>query len=86
MLATGALPVTGARSVYGPVARYIFDLADWDNSRWIVLHGASGAAGHPHYQDQNPLWAQGEMVPMAYSRASVDAHAASITKCSKASA
>lgn len=86
VLATGALPATGARSIYGPVARYVFDLADWDNSRWIVLHGASGAAGHAHYQDQNALWAQGDMVPMPYSRAAVDAHAASVTMYTQASA
>ncbi len=86
VLATGALPATGARSVYGPVARYVFDLADWDNSRWIVLHGASGAAGHAHYQDQNPLWAKGEMVPMPYTRAAVDAHTASVTSCLQATA
>lgn len=82
VLATGAFPTSGTRSVYGPVARYVFDVADWDNSRWIVLHGASGQAGHAHYQDQNPLWAQGDMVPMPYTRAAVDAHAANVIACS----
>lgn len=77
VLATGGFPGFGTRSVYGPVARYVFDLADWDNSRWIVLHGASGHAGNPHYSDQNPLWAQGEMVPMPFSAAAVEAHAVS---------
>jgi len=85
VLATGALPATGTRSVYGPVARYVFDLADWDNSRWIVLHGASGMAGDPHYQDQNPLWAQGDMVPMPYTTAAVDAHAVRVITYRQAS-
>lgn len=75
VLATGGFPGSGTQSVYGPVARYIFDLADWDNSRWIVMHGTSGHAGSSHYSDQNPLWARGEMVPMAYSPAAVAAHA-----------
>ena len=75
VLATGGFPGFGTRSVYGPVARYIFDLADWDNSRWIVLHGTSGRPGDRHYSDQNPLWAQGELVPMPYSSAAVEAHA-----------
>ncbi len=77
VLATGGFPAQGTRSVYGPVARYVFDLADWDNSRWIVLHGASGHPGDPHYSDQNPLWARGEMIPMPYTAAAVEAHAAS---------
>lgn len=79
VLATGAFPAFGTRSVYGPVARYVFDLADWDNSRWIVLHGASGRPGDHHYQDQHPLWAQGELVPMPFTEAAVEAHAA--TRC-----
>ncbi|MGR3425054.1 MAG: penicillin acylase family protein [Sagittula sp.] len=79
VLATGGFPGSGTRSVYGPVARYIFDLADWDNSRWVVMHGNSGHADSPHYSDQNPLWARGEMVPMAYSPAAVAAHATSRT-------
>ena len=79
VLATGGFPGSGTGSVYGPVSRYIFDLSDWDNSRWIVMHGTSGHAGDPHYSDQNPLWARGEMVPMAYSAAAVAAHAATRT-------
>ncbi|WP_088623461.1 penicillin acylase family protein [Oceanicola sp. 22II-s10i] len=77
VLATGGMPGTGTRSVYGPVARYVFDLSDWDNSRWIVFHGTSGHAGDPHYSDQNALWARGEMVPMTYTKAAVDAAAVS---------
>ena len=80
VLATGGFPGSGTRSVYGPVSRYVFDLANWDNSRWIVMHGSSGHAGTPHYSDQNPLWARGEMVPMSYSKAAVDAHAVSRTR------
>ncbi|MDF1794564.1 MAG: penicillin acylase family protein [Thalassobaculaceae bacterium] len=79
VLATGGFPGGGTVSVYGPVARYVFDLADWDNSRWIVMHGASGHAGTAHYEDQNPLWARGEMVPMAYSADAVAAHTATRT-------
>ncbi|WP_229737759.1 penicillin acylase family protein [Primorskyibacter flagellatus] len=77
VLATGGFPGTGTRSIYGPVARYVFDLADWDNSRWIVFHGSSGDAGSAHYSDQNPLWARGEFVPMPFSADAVEAHAVS---------
>ncbi|MGE0311460.1 MAG: penicillin acylase family protein [Lautropia sp.] len=77
--ATGAYPASGTHSVYGPIARYVFDLDDWDNSRWIVFHGVAGAAGHQHHGDQNPLWATGEMVPMHFSAAAVDAAARFVT-------
>lgn len=77
--ATGTTPMTGTTSVYGSIARYVYDLGNWDNSRWIVFHGASGRPGDPHYSDQNPLWARGELVPMAYTPAAVEAHAASRT-------
>ena len=47
----------------GPVARYVWDLADRDNSRWVVPLGASGAPG-PHQHDQTALWASGQLVPV----------------------
>ncbi len=48
------------------VARYVFDLSDWDNSRWIVPLGASGHPGSPHYLDQSPIWAGLKTKPMLY--------------------
>ena len=48
------------------VARYAFDLADWDNSRWAIPLGASGHPGSPHYHDQSEVWRQIQMVPMEY--------------------
>ena len=66
------------------VARYVFDLSDWDASRWIVPSGASGDPGSPHFADQRRRWAAGELVPMRYSRAAVDAGAESTTRLSPA--
>ena len=48
------------------VARYVFDLSDWDNSRWIVPLGSSGHPGSPHYADQAAIWANVELIPMLY--------------------
>ena len=48
------------------VARYVFDLSDWSNSRWIVPLGASGHPGSPHFADQAPIWAEVQLVPMLY--------------------
>jgi penicillin amidase len=54
--------VTGAS-----VARYVFDLADWDHGGWVVPLGASGECTSPHFADQRTAWAAGELVPMRYS-------------------
>ncbi len=49
------------------VARYVFDLADWDRSGWVVPLGASGEATSPHFADQQAVWARGELIPMPYT-------------------
>lgn len=49
------------------VARYIYDLSDWDNSRWIVPLGASGHPASPHFADQSSIWAGVDFIPMTYS-------------------
>ena len=49
------------------VARYVFDLGDWDTSTWVVPLGSSGHPASPHYADQTPLWQQVRMLPMLYS-------------------
>jgi len=59
------------------LARYVFDLADWDNSRWVVPLGASGHAGSAHYADQTPVWAQVDLIPMTYSWGAIEAGAES---------
>ena len=74
----GTAPETGERAVHGSVARYAFDLADWDNSGWVVPHGVSGVRGSGHDLDQRQAWLACELLPMAYSAeavASVTVHA-----------
>ena len=48
------------------IARYVFDISDWDNSRWIIPLGASGHPGSPHYADQAPIWGDVRLIPMLY--------------------
>lgn len=48
-------------------ARYVFDLSDWNNSRWIVPLGSSGNPGNPHYSDQSEQWANLELNEMLYA-------------------
>jgi penicillin G amidase len=62
---------------YTAVARYVFDLADWDRSRWVVALGASGHPASPHYADQAPLWAAGQLCDMVYSWSRIEAEAES---------
>jgi penicillin amidase len=65
--AVGLLPTSGTAATYGALARYAFDVGDWDNSLWAVFHGASGRPGSPHYADQNPAWSVCRMAPMRYT-------------------
>lgn len=70
--ASGIAP-PGLEAVTGSVNRYVFDLADWDQSRWIVPNGVSGDPGSSHWDDQLDDWASVRTRPMRYSDAAVDA-------------
>ena len=64
VLCTSAVPGLTDLSARGPAARYVWDLADREESRWVVPLGASGVPGSPHHRDQLPLWLRGELVPV----------------------
>lgn len=64
VLATSSVPGLTDLSSRGPSARYVWDLADRDNSLWIVPLGANGTPGHAHHRDQLPLWASGRLAPV----------------------
>ncbi|MEU6076733.1 penicillin acylase family protein [Micromonospora sp. NPDC047074] len=64
VLATSSVPGVSDACWRGPVARYVWHLADRAQSRWVVPFGASGRPGDPHFDDQLPLWAGGELVPV----------------------
>ncbi len=68
----------GAFTIAGTsLARYVFDTADWDNSRWIVPLGSSGHPGSSHYADQTPIWAAVNLIPMTYNWRHIQANAES---------
>jgi penicillin amidase len=56
-----------------PSMRMVVSLADLDDSRWVNLTGQSGHAFDRHYTDQTDLWARGETLPWAFTKAAVDA-------------
>ncbi|MER6384076.1 penicillin acylase family protein [Streptomyces sp. NPDC001250] len=64
VLCTSAVPGLTDRAARGPAARYVWDLADRDNSAWVVPFGADGVPGAPHHHDQLPLWSKGELAPV----------------------
>ncbi len=74
----GSYMPRGAFTIAGTsLARYVFDTADWDNSRWIVPLGSSGHPGSPHYADQTPVWAAVSLIPMTYDWSRIQADAES---------
>ncbi|GAA2171749.1 hypothetical protein GCM10009783_53840 [Glycomyces lechevalierae] len=63
VLATSCIPGATEDFSGGPAARWVWDLADREQSRWIVPFGTSGTPG-PHHRDQFPLWRDGELIPV----------------------
>ena len=57
------------------VARYAFDLADWDNSGWIVPLGSSAHPASLHYADQAIDWSEVRLRPMLYTWDRIEAEA-----------
>jgi len=55
-----------------PSMRLVIDLADYDESTWVNLTGASGHAFHPNYVDQAPLWQHQQTRPWRYTQAAVE--------------
>ncbi len=61
---TGSQPGLADECWRGSVARYVWDLADRDNSGWVVPLGASGDPRSPHHHDQLIRWADARLVPL----------------------
>ncbi|MFD4571514.1 penicillin acylase family protein [Streptomyces sp. NPDC058417] len=64
VLRTSSVPGWTDLAARGPAARYVWDLARREDSRWIVPLGAHGDPDHPHHHDQLPLWLRGELAPV----------------------
>ena len=81
----GDTPQAGSFSIANPfvmtgtsVARYVFDISNWDNSRWIVPLGSSGHPGSPHYSDQADKWSKVDTIRMDYSELVIESNAATV--------
>jgi penicillin amidase len=73
--ASSFVPGAGYAVTGTSVARYVFDLGDWNRSAWIVPLGASGHPGSPHFADQVQDWAAVRLRPMRYDWARIRAEA-----------
>ncbi len=62
----GFIPAAGYGVGATSVARYVFDLGDWERSAWVIPLGVSGHPGSRHYADQVTAWAEGRLLPMRY--------------------
>jgi len=61
--ASGWLAAHGV-SIRGPVARYVWDLADRDAGHWAVPLGADGGLDDPHRANQFDRWLDGTLLPL----------------------
>ena len=73
--AASYFPTVSFAAQWGSVARYAFDLDDWDRSRWVIPLGASGEPRSPHFADQQEAWREGRLLMAPYTRAAVEAAA-----------
>jgi penicillin amidase len=64
VLSTSSVPGLTDLSARGSAARYVWDLAERDNSLWVVPFGADGVPGTAHHRDQLPLWLKGDLAPV----------------------
>jgi len=69
--ASSYIPTDGLRTVSASVARYAFDLADWDRSSWVVPLGAAGEPSRGHAHDQQEAWRAGRLLPAPFSSRAV---------------
>ena len=66
------------RTTWGVSYRQIIDLADLKNSVCILNSGQSGHPFSKHYDDQIPLWLNGDYRPMLFYPEDIEANVAAV--------
>ena len=65
----------GFDAVVVPSWRHVVDLSNVDGARAVLSTGQSGNPASPHWNDQSPLWAAGELRPCPLTRPAVESAA-----------
>jgi len=78
-MARGVSPARNFNVMHGASYLLVADVGAWDNSRVLLLPGQSADPRSPHYHDWYEHWLTGNMQPLWFSKAAVDAHAVSHT-------
>jgi penicillin G amidase len=65
----------GFDAVVVPSWRQVVDLSNVDATLAVLCTGQSGNPASPHWSDQTPLWAAGELRPCPFTRPAVEAAA-----------
>jgi penicillin G amidase len=68
------------RLTSGASFRMVLDVGNWDASRAINTPGESGNPFSPHYRDLAPLWANGQYVPLLYSKPAIENAASEVVR------
>jgi penicillin G amidase len=63
-------PLSNARST--ATSRTVIEIGDWDNARFVILGGQSGNPMSPHYDDQVPVWLNGEGIRVPFSSHAIE--------------
>lgn len=71
--AMGGANADWKKVVWGPSMRVVWDTGNWDNSRAIIPGGQSGHFADPNYDDQIPLFLNGELRTVPWSPRAIDA-------------
>jgi penicillin amidase len=76
LLRASGKPVFPFEPVLGVAAmRFVADVSDWEECRMVVPAGQSGHVASRHYADTIPLWRNGDLLPMPFSRDAVEEQA-----------
>jgi penicillin amidase len=75
VMARGSRGAPAWQVVSGASYLQVIDVGGWDNSLMLNFPGQSNDPRSAHYRDQYAHWISGEMQPMLFSRAAVDARA-----------
>ena len=68
--------LTAHKTSWSASCRQIMDLSDWDKSISVISSGQSGHFMSRFYDNQVPLWIEGEYHPMIFTRAGVEKNTA----------